>query len=93
MMSDFFMRASSQRIVRIFDHKTRAQAGDFARQAGAVDAAQDFVEILVGGRSFVLGIHAAVREDIVRDEFIVHGFLVEFANRRFAALPGRLRRG
>ena len=43
------------------------------------------IEILVGGRSFILRILAAVRQDVVGDEFVIHGLLVEGAVGGFAA--------
>ena len=50
--------------LRVFNHKLGFQPGDFGGQAGQLDAAQHFSEVLVGVRGFVDWIVASVANHI-----------------------------
>jgi len=56
----FFTSHSVIRLVAVFDDKAGLQPGYLRGQACGLDGAQDFVEILVGGRRFISGVNSAV---------------------------------
>ena len=68
-----------QACIRVFDDEPGFQPRDFAGQACELHRIEHGVEILVGGGRLVLRIQAAVCEDVVRSELVVHGFLINSA--------------
>ncbi len=79
------LRGTLETGVCVFDDESSFEPSNLTGQTGELDRVQDGVEILVGGRRFVLRILAAVGEDVVRHEFIVHGLLIQGAVGSFAS--------
>jgi hypothetical protein len=53
---------------------------------GKLHGLQHLIEILVGRGRLILWIRAAVGQDIVGHEIVVHGFLIQSADGRFSTL-------
>src|SRR5437016_5318623 len=78
-------RRTFQARVRIFDDEAGFQPRHLAGQTGGFHRVEHRVEVFVGGGCLVLRILAAVREDVVRYEFIIDGLLIKGAVGCFAS--------
>ena len=67
------LRCTAEGFVGVFDDEARFEGGDRNGEAGEFDGAEDFLEILVGGRGFVFRVGAAVGEDVAGGEGVVDG--------------------
>src|SRR5438046_8396166 len=78
-MSPSSLSCTTQARIGILDHETRFQPRYFAGKTRGLHGIQYGVEVLVGRGRLVLRILAAVRQDVVRNELVVHDLLVERA--------------
>ena len=79
------LRCALEGRIGILNDESCFESCHFVGESSGLYRIEHGVEIFIGGRRFVLRIEAAVCKDVLRDEFVVHGLLIERAVSGFAA--------